>query len=123
MTAPFGKASGGGRRGNVRQATSLLASLSTLSSFYQASLVDLSSTGARLKGIRLPEPGEEGSLQIGRLKLFGEVRWSGGYDCGFAFSEPLTPYQMAALVRAFRLQKEDADLHEARQKWSTERLR
>ena len=55
----FGKQGGGGRRGAPREAAPLLAVYTTVTKSHEVVLVDVSSTGARLRGPNLPEAGDE----------------------------------------------------------------
>lgn len=85
----FGKASGGGRREDTREAAPLSVVLATVSRSYTAELVDLSATGARLRCPDIPAVGTEMFMTVGRIKTFCTVRWTKGGDCGVQFYEPL----------------------------------
>lgn len=85
----FGKASGGGRREEVRETAPLTVIMTTFADSYTAELVDLSATGARVRCDRLPGIGVELYLTVGRIKTFCTVRWTGDGDCGVQFYEPL----------------------------------
>ena len=85
----FGSCRGGGRRSAVRQAAPLMAVFTTVTQSHTAALVDVSRTGARLRGDRLPAKGEDMLLSIDSVRAFGSVAWSRGDQCGVAFDEPL----------------------------------
>jgi len=85
----FGKASGGGRREGSREAAPLHVLMTTISNSYSAQLVDLSATGARLRCDDVPAIGVELYLTVGRIKTFCTVRWTGDFECGVQFYEPL----------------------------------
>ena len=71
----FGKCLGGGRRAAPREATPLMAVYTTVTRSHSALLVDVSSTGARLRTPVTPEEGDELFVTIGRVKAFGTVAW------------------------------------------------
>jgi|SRR5687768_9492268 len=85
----FGKSVGGGRRCAARASTPLIAVLTTLVSSRSAVLVDVSSTGARVRATDLPSMGEEVIVNIERVQAFGTVVWSDSGECGIVFDPPL----------------------------------
>jgi len=85
----FGKSNGGGRRSAKREAAPVLVSYTMLTGKCSAILIDVSRTGARLRGDSLPQQGEELILTMDRLRTFATVAWSGGGECGVAFDMPL----------------------------------
>ncbi|MEO7410855.1 MAG: PilZ domain-containing protein [Sphingomicrobium sp.] len=85
----FGKATGGGRRDESREAAPLSVVMTTISRSYTAELVDLSATGARVRCGDLPAVGDELNLTVGRIKTFCSVRWTRDDECGVLFYEPL----------------------------------
>ena len=85
----FGKRNGGGRRSASRSAGPLIAVFTTLKESHSAVLADISATGARLRGARLPYIGEELVLSIDELRAFGSVIWAEADECGIAFDCPL----------------------------------
>ncbi|WP_205481677.1 PilZ domain-containing protein [Sphingomonas arenae] len=93
----FGRSSGGGRRAGKREAAPLIAILSTLSKTYEATLVDMSATGARLRADTLPEVDDELNLRVGRVKTFASVRWRKDGECGVRFYEPLLQQEVIAV--------------------------
>ncbi len=98
MTA-FGKYSGGGRRDDTRAVAPLCALQTTISENYEVVLVDISATGARLKGIKLPRLGVDLNLAVCRLKAFGTVRWQNQDECGLQFFEPLRQVEVIEVRR------------------------
>jgi hypothetical protein len=85
----FGKRNGGGRRSASRSAGPLIAVFTTLRESHSAVLADISSTGARLRGARLPQIGEELLISIDEVRAFGSVIWAEVDECGIAFDCPL----------------------------------
>ena len=86
----FGKSKGGGRRSVPRANAPLVAIITTLQGSHSAELVDVSATGARLRGASLPEVGEELFVAVDQVIGFGEVAWSKGNERGLAFDPHLT---------------------------------
>ncbi len=95
----FGKCSGGGRRDDTREVAPLCALLTTLSETYEVVLVDISATGARFKGGKLPRLGVDLNLAVSRLKAFGTVRWQNQDECGVQFFEPLRQVEVIEVRR------------------------
>jgi hypothetical protein len=95
----FGKRPGGGRRNADRNAAPLTAVFTTVASSRAICLVDLSCTGARLRGAVLPAMGEELTLSIGRLRAFATVVWAKPGQCGVRFDLPLS-HSVVMQVRA-----------------------
>ena len=85
----FGMRQGGGRRGAGRAYGSVTVVITTVSKSIAVELVDMSSTGVRLRGSYLPDKREELMISIGRLKAFGTVAWSRGAECGVNFDLPI----------------------------------
>ena len=87
----FGKCSGGGRRSAAREVAPLVAVFTTLTQSHAVTLVDVSATGARLRGDFLPRMAEELLLSVEGVRTFGHVVWSESGECGVEFDEPLQP--------------------------------
>src|SRR4051794_1783069 len=87
----FGKSKGGGRRGSPRASAPLIAIVTTLQGSHSAELVDVSASGARLRGAGLPNIGEELFVTVDEVIGFGEIAWSNGTERGLAFDPHLTP--------------------------------
>lgn len=99
MSGSFGKANGGGKRTGQRTQIPLPVTLRSLASTRSVALVDVSETGARLRGTDLPRAGEDVDMTIIGLGLFGRVVWSDGKQRGIEFDERLTPSDIDHLRR------------------------
>jgi hypothetical protein len=95
----FGKATGGGRRDESREAAPLSVVMTTVSRSYTAELVDISATGARVRCNELPAVGDELNLSVGRIKTFCSVRWRRDHECGVLFYEPLMQADVISVRR------------------------
>lgn len=89
----FGKSKGGGRRSAPRANAPLVAMVTTLQGSHSAELVDVSATGARLRGPGLPDVGDELFVTVDEVIGFGQVAWSEGNERGLAFDPHLTPVE------------------------------
>ena len=87
----FGKRKGGGRRSAARLSAPLIAVVTTFTDTRSAVLVDVSATGAKLRGRNLPSLYEELFVTIDGTMVFGTVAWEDGDECGVAFDAPLKP--------------------------------
>lgn len=96
----FGKACGGGRRLASRDTAPLMVVITRLSQTIEAVLVDLSATGARLKGPVLPPIGEEVLFSVLTVEAMATVRWRSGAECGLQFIEPLSQREVIGVRRA-----------------------
>lgn len=99
----FGKRVGGGRRRASREQLPLPAMLSTIESYDMATVVDLSSSGARMRGDNLPKVGQIICLKLDCVRAFGTVTWSNSGECGLAFDEPLSKFELERLRREVKL--------------------
>lgn len=93
----FGKCLGGGRRAAPREAAPLLAVYTTVTRSHSALLVDVSSSGARLRTPDLPEEGDELFVTIGKVKAFGTVAWVREGEFAMAFDQQLFAKDLAQL--------------------------
>jgi len=93
----FGKCAGGGRRAAPREAAPLLAVYTTVTRSHSALLVDVSSSGARLRTPHLPEDGDELFVTIAKVKTFGTVAWVRESEFAIAFDELLDADELASL--------------------------
>lgn len=91
----FGKRKGGGRRRAERRTAPLRVLAATMAKTYEATLMDLSTSGAQLRAADLPAIGELLELTIEQVHVFGCVAWLEGNKCGIRFDEPLTPENVA----------------------------
>lgn len=85
----FGKSNGGGRRSAARMAVPLTAVITTLHESRSAILVDVSATGARLRGPNILRSDEELFLTVDGIVIFGTVAWAKNDECGVAFDSQL----------------------------------
>ena len=116
----FGKCAGGGRRGSPREAGPLTAVVSTVTSSRSAVLLDVSKTGARLKGHDLPALGEELFVSVESVLAFGTVRWTDGDQIGVTFDGPLDPAAVQLLhERVSRGARLPLEVKEAMDLWTT----
>lgn len=112
----FGKCGGGGRRSAARAAVPVAAILTTLSRARCAAVLDLSCTGARLRGSDLPAANEDLEVKIEAVRAFATVVWSKDDQCGIAFESPLMPFEVerlrgtgtAANLRGLSLEEREA---------------
>ena len=86
----FGMRGGGGRRSVARETTPLTAVYTTVTKSMAAELVDVCSTGARLRCDYVPTKNEELLVSIGAIRVFGTVAWSRRNECGVSFESALT---------------------------------
>jgi PilZ domain-containing protein len=99
MMCGFGKCQGGGRRSAARTIALLSVVVTTLARSQTAVLVDVSSTGARLRGPDLPEPGDDLFIKVERTEKFATVAWSREDECGIEFDGPITDLEVEELRR------------------------
>lgn len=98
----FGKSKGGGRRSAQREWLPLPAVVSTVQDNEVATLIDLSSSGARIRGARLPQQGEALHLSIDGHRAFGVVAWAEQGECGVEFDTPMPWFEVDRLKREFK---------------------
>ena len=63
---------------------------------------DVSATGARLSGPRVPKTGEELMIRIETVEAFARVVWSRNGVCGLAFEDVLSSSDLAKLQQEAR---------------------
>ena len=85
----FGKRKGGGRRSATRSPVPLIATVKTLDGAHLSVVVDVSATGARLRGHDLPQCNEDLLITVEGISAFGTVAWADGNERGVAFDAPL----------------------------------
>ena len=98
--ADFGRCCGGGRRTAARENASLVAVITTSTDSWPVALVDLSCSGARLRGPDLPAPGNYISISIETIRVFGTIAWSRRGEGGVDFDAPLMPFEVERLSAA-----------------------
>lgn len=96
----FGKCKGGGRRSAPRNKAPLMVTLTTLQESRQAVLVDVSTTGACVRGSDLPGKGEELFVNLDGVVAFGTVVRVEGDERGIAFDEALDARDEKSLRRS-----------------------
>jgi len=95
--SPFGKCKGGGRRAAARSTAPLIGLVTTLDRTRSAIIVDVSATGARLRGKDLPPKWADFFINVDGVVTFGTVQWEDGDDRGIAFDAPLTGDDLSLL--------------------------
>ena len=93
----FGKSAGGGRRSARRESLPLPAVVSTIEDSRVVEVVDVSATGARLRGRDLPRAGDAMWLRIEQVRRFACVSWSELGECGVEFDVPLGAHEVVRL--------------------------
>jgi hypothetical protein len=68
-----------------------------MSASCEAVLVDVSFSGARLRGEHLPSAGTEILVRAYSIEVLGTVAWSRLGECGVHFDAPLPSYELAVL--------------------------
>lgn len=91
----------GGLRRAVRDEMMIRTSVMTTTDSISVDLIDLSKTGARLRGCGLPAPGQEVVVLLGRLEAFGSVVWRDQDQCGVHFDVQLSE-RAVSIVQAER---------------------
>ena len=88
----FGKRTDGvgGRRSAHREPVLLRASVFTLERSWCATVVDVSTTGARLRGCPQLERGEDLWIKVGVVDSLATVAWFEDDLCGINFDGPLS---------------------------------
>src|SRR5688500_6400458 len=80
----------GGLRRAVREEIMVRAGMMTTTASVGVDLLDLSKSGARLRGDNLPDPGQEVIVLLGRLEAFGSIAWRDEDQCGVQFDVELS---------------------------------
>lgn len=91
-----------GCRKAVREELVIRAAIMTIADRINVDLLDISTTGARLRGQGLPAPGQEVLALFGRLEAFATVVWAKADQCGLRFDVPLSE-KAVAIVEAERV--------------------
>ena len=100
----FGKARGSGRRSGPRLKSPMAATLTAGNLQYQTVLIDISRTGARLRGRTLPATGDQLAFKADAVEARCEVVWCKDDSCGVEFETPI------AAAEVQRLRFEGGDL-------------
>lgn len=98
----------------------MVAVFTTVSHSHGAVLVDLSSTGARMRSDELPRLGEELMVTIETIRAFGTVAWIDGDQFGVAFDVPVSTGELMQLKRRLtRTAGLAPELNAAMEDWNT----
>lgn len=93
----FGLSRARGRRSVPRANTPLVAVLSMPSGDCPAALVDISRTGARLRGQVLPGVGHQVIFSAESVRVTAEVVWYETGTCAVEFDTPIAAYEVQHL--------------------------
>jgi len=83
------------RRRAPRAAVSLEASVVTMSEYTYFELVDLSATGAKMRGPKPPTLGRTALFRLDKFQSLCRVAWIDGEMCGVRFDELIPPGVLA----------------------------
>jgi hypothetical protein len=102
---PFGKRvdGPGGRRRAIRNPISLRAQLTTATESIDVWLIEMSSSGAKLHGPKVPAQGQLVLVRVGSLEAFGTVIWSEPQLCGVDFNLPTNDDERQTLTEIMNL--------------------
>ena len=89
----------GGSRRAVRENLMSRTVIMTMTDSHRVDLLDLSESGAKVRGHDLPAPGQEVLILIGRLEAFGTIIWREQDQCGIQFDIPLSETAISALKK------------------------
>jgi hypothetical protein len=93
----FGTSQATGRRSVPRTQAHVFAVLSTSAGQHRAAIIDISRTGARLRGENLPAVGEPLTLLAVDVRVAGDVVWSEGSLCAVEFATPIASAEVNLL--------------------------
>ena len=82
---------GGNRRRSPRASVILPASVVTMSAYQYFDLVNLSATGAKLRGSTLPTIGKIALFRLDGFQVLCTVMWTADDLCGVKFHELIPP--------------------------------
>ena len=85
----------GGSRRAIREDMMIPSLMMTMTDRVSVDLIDLSTSGAKLRGKELPAPGQEVILIIARLEAFAHVIWRDEDECGVHFDIALSDHALA----------------------------
>ena len=95
----FGKKVGGGRREGTRSSVLLPGVSLGVRESHRVALLDVSTTGAKLRDASDYPPGQDLWLKFGAFNRLATVKWRAGDICGVAFDKPLTKLELFDLHR------------------------
>lgn len=79
------------RRRTQRAAVTLPASVVTMDAYQYLDVLDLSATGGRLRGEKIPQTGKTALFRLNGYQSLCKVIWSEGEICGVQFEEMIPP--------------------------------
>ena len=79
----------------LREGLGLPASVVTMSAYQYLEVVNLSPTGAKLRGSPRPDIGKTAMFRLEGLQMLCKVVWAKGELCGVRFDEPIPPQRLA----------------------------
>ena len=88
---------GTGRRLALRVQVRIPAGVTTTMTTNAAELLNISATGALLRGSELPRTGKEVLVRFERVEAFGTVAWSQDRVCGVRFDQPMSSDELRSL--------------------------
>ncbi len=94
---PFGISHATGRRSAPRRQAPPVAVLSMPAGDYQAIIIDVSRTGARLRCEVLPNVGQQLSFNADGMHACAEVVWRGADSCAVEFDTPIAVSEVQKL--------------------------
>ena len=83
------------RRRSPRASVLLPASVVTMSAYQYLELLNLSATGAKLRGPDVPAPGKTAMFRLDHFQVLCKVVWAKDDLCGVRFEEILPPRVLA----------------------------
>ncbi len=92
----------GGRRSAVREPLLLRAAMTSLYASRMIAIVNISTTGARVRGPDLPEAGQDVLLRFASIEALGIVAWQRGELAGVVFDDMVSDAQLEQLRRYAR---------------------
>lgn len=93
----FGVSQARGRRSMPRAQAPLVAVLSMSAGDHRVALVDISRTGARLRGKLLPDVGQLGIFVADKIKVAAEIVWRDTGSCAVEFDTPIAGSEVQRL--------------------------
>jgi hypothetical protein len=96
------------RRKSKRDELGIQVSLHSITQSRVVLLLDVSTTGARIRGNELPGVGKDVLLKIAGVELFGTVVRTSGRDSAMAFDRPIGPADLEKLQSVMTEQEPEA---------------
>ena len=89
----------GGRRKALREPLLVRAAMTSLHASRMIAILNISVTGARVRGPILPAASHDVLLRFASIETMGRVAWRNGDLAGIEFDEPLTDEEVEKLRR------------------------